>query len=62
MTLSKRWGVASLSKKMPNVEVLDEEEWADWDERDKADNERNKKFEKHMAETIARERRWRKSN
>ena len=31
-------------KKPPCVEVLDEEEMEDWDERDKADYERNKNF------------------
>ena len=40
-------------KKPPRVNVLNEEEGEDWDERDKADYERNKQFEKLMAETIA---------
>ena len=40
-------------KKPPHVEVLNEEEVEDWDERDKADYERNKKFEKLTAKTIA---------
>ena len=40
-------------RKPPCVEVLNEEEGEDWDERDKANYERNKQFEKLMAETIA---------
>ena len=40
-------------KKPPHVEVLDEEQGEDWDERDKANCERNKQFEKFMVETIA---------
>ena len=40
-------------KKPSHVEVLDEEQGEDWDERDKADCERNKQFEKFMVETIA---------
>ena len=39
-------------KKPPRLEVLNEEEVEDWDERDKADYERNKKYEKLIAETI----------
>ena len=42
-----------LKKPNPGVEVFDEEEGEDWDERDKADFERNKTFEKLMAETTA---------
>ena len=40
-------------RKPPCVEVLNEEEGEDWDERDKANYERNKLFEKLMAKTIA---------
>ena len=40
-------------KRTPHVEVLDDEEVEDWDERDKGDYERNKQFEKITAETIA---------
>ena len=40
-------------EKTPRVEVLDDEEGEDWDERDKADYEKNKQFEKFMVETIA---------
>ena len=40
-------------RKPPRVEVLDEEEGEEWDERDKANYERNKQFEKLMAKTIA---------
>jgi len=40
-------------KKPPHVEVLNEEDREDLDERDKADYERSKQFEKLMAETIA---------
>ena len=50
-------------KKPPRVEVLDEEEGEDWDERDKANYERKKQFGKLTVETIAmREKRWRKCN
>ena len=36
----------------PRVEVLDDEEGEDWDERDKADYEKNKQFETLTAKTI----------
>ena len=39
-------------KKPSRVEVLDEEEGKDWDERDKANYERNKQFGKLTVETI----------
>ena len=42
-----------MKKPNPRTEVLDEEEVEDWDGRDKAGYESNKKFEKLMAETIA---------
>ncbi|KAL0010985.1 hypothetical protein SO802_006093 [Lithocarpus litseifolius] len=35
-------------KKPPRVEVLNEEKGEDWDERDKANYERSKQFEKLM--------------
>ena len=40
-------------KKPLCIGVLDEEEGEDWDERNQADYERNKQFEKVMVETIA---------
>ena len=40
-------------KKVAHVEIHDDEEVEDWDERDKADYESNKQFKKLMAETIA---------
>ena len=43
---------AKLKKPNPRVEVLHDEEVGDWDERDKADYERNKQCEKLMVETI----------
>ena len=43
---------AKLKKAAP-VQVLDDIDVEDWDERDKADYERNKEFEKLMAETVA---------
>ena len=57
MTFSKRWGLtkleeAKLKKPNPRVEVLHDEEVEDWDERDKADYERNKQFEKLTVETL----------
>ena len=39
-------------EKTPRVEVLDDEEREDWDERDKADYEKNKQFETLTAKTI----------
>ena len=45
---------AKLKKPNPWVEVLDEEEGEDWDERDKVDYERNKQFEKLTAKTKSR--------
>ena len=44
---------AKLKKPNPRVEVLDEEDGEDQDERDKANYERNKQFEKLKAETVA---------
>ena len=44
---------AAKLRKPQYVEVLNEEEREDWDERDKANYERNKLFEKLMAKTIA---------
>ena len=44
---------AAKLRKPPCVEVLNEEEGEDWDEKDKANYERNKQFEKLMAKTIA---------
>ena len=57
MTFSKRWALtkleeAKLKKPNPRVEVLHDEEVEDWDERDKADYERNKQFEKLTVETL----------
>ncbi|KAL0005727.1 hypothetical protein SO802_013288 [Lithocarpus litseifolius] len=40
-------------KKPINVEVNEEEEKGKWDEKDKADYERNKKFKKLTAKTLA---------
>ena len=42
-----------MKKPNPRTEVLDEEEVEDWDGRDKAGYESNKKFEKLTVETIA---------
>ena len=39
-------------EKTPCVEVLDDEEGEDWDERDKVDYEKNKQFETLMVKTI----------
>ena len=44
---------AKFKKPDPHVEVLNDEEVEDLDERDKADYERNKQFENLIAETIA---------
>ena len=43
-------------KKAARVEIPDDEEVEDWDERDKADYERNKQFEKLAEESITREK------
>ena len=40
-------------KKPTHVEIRDDEERDEWDERDKADNERIKKFEKLSVDTLA---------
>ncbi|KAL0011009.1 hypothetical protein SO802_006117 [Lithocarpus litseifolius] len=40
-------------KKPIHVEIHDEDEGEDWDERDKAKYERNKQFEKLIADTMA---------
>ena len=40
-------------KKLIHVEIHDEEEWEDWDERDKAEYEGKMKFEKLTAKTMA---------
>ena len=40
-------------KKAARVEIPDDEEVEDWDERDKADYERNKQFEKLTLEIVA---------
>ena len=40
-------------KKLVHVEIHDEEEKEEWDEKDKADYERNKQFEKLTADTMA---------
>ena len=40
-------------KKPVHVEIHDEEEKEEWDEKDKADYERNKQFEKLTADTMA---------
>ena len=44
---------AKLKKTTPRIEVLDDEKLENWDERDKDDYERNKRFEKFTAKTIA---------
>ena len=44
---------AKLKKTNPHVKDLDVEEVEDWDERDKADYERSKQFEKLTAKTKA---------
>jgi len=40
-------------KKIIHVEIHDEDEGEEWDERDKAEYERNKQFEKLTADTVA---------
>ena len=40
-------------KKAAHVEIPEDEEVKDWDERDKVDYERNKQFEKLTTETVA---------
>ena len=40
-------------KKPAHVEIHDDEEREEWDERDKADNERIKQFEKLFVDTLA---------
>ena len=40
-------------KKPMHVEIYDEEEKEEWDEKDKADYERNKQFEKFAVDTMA---------
>ena len=40
-------------KKPVHVEIHDEEQKEEWDEKDKADYERNKQFEKLTADTMA---------
>ena len=40
-------------RKTAHVEIHDVEEGEGWDERDKADYERNKQFEKLIANTVA---------
>ena len=40
-------------KKTAYVEIHDDKEREGWDERDKADYERNKQFEKLIADTVA---------
>ena len=40
-------------KKGTHVEIIDDEEGEGWDEKDKADYERNKQFEKLTTETSA---------
>ena len=54
----RRWGLALLSwrkvsKKPIVVEENEEEEKEDWDEKDKTNYKRNKKFEKLTLETVA---------
>ena len=40
-------------KKPVHVEIHDEEEKEEWDEKDKVDYERNKQFEKFIVDTMA---------
>ena len=40
-------------KKPVHVEIHDEEEKEEWDEKDKVDYERNKQFEKFTVDTMA---------
>ena len=40
-------------KKGAHVEIIDDEEGEGWDEKDKANYERNKQFEKLTTETLA---------
>ena len=40
-------------KNLIHVEIHDEEEWEDWDERDKAEYEKKKQFEKLTTNTMA---------
>ena len=40
-------------KKPVHIEIIEEEEKEEWDERDKADHERNKQFEKLIMDTVA---------
>ena len=40
-------------KKSTHVEIHDDEEDEEWDEKDKVEYERNKQFEKPIPETIA---------
>ena len=50
----KRKRPFNLSSRNPHVEIHDdEEEVEEWDEKDKAEYERNKQFEKLTAKTIA---------
>ena len=56
---SKRWGIRLTKleeaklKKGAHVEIIDDEEGEGWDEKDKANYERNKQFEKLTTETSA---------
>ena len=56
---SKRWGIRLTKleeaklKKGAHVEIIDDEEGEGWDEKDKANYERNKQFEKLTTDTSA---------
>ena len=49
----KKSVAVSPSQKPIHVEIHDEDEGDDWDERDKAEYERNKQFKKLTTDTVA---------
>ena len=61
LKLLRKWEAAYPSQKKPvHVQIHDEEEKEEYDEKDKADYERNKQFEKLIADTVAMKEKMKK--